>query len=153
MVDIDLGPIAAPPPRELFHGTARASLNAILDSGGLRPRGRHHVHLSPDIDTALRVGRRHGPPVVLEVDAARMAQQGHRFFVTANRVWLTERVPAEFLSPRRNGSDGRCLRDGAGTRFDENCRNTGHLADARVSRERGVRGTRFAAGSDAPSRP
>ena len=105
-VDIDLGLIAEPPPPLLFHGTARAFLGAILDSGGLRPGNRHHVHLSADVVTALRVGRRHGPPVVLEVDAGRMHERGHQFFITANGVWLTERVPAEFLSPRGDGSEG-----------------------------------------------
>src|SRR6478735_9402844 len=60
---------------------------AILASG-LQRRDRHHVHLSPDVDTATRVGRRHGKPVVFTVDAARMAVAGHLFHVSENGVWL-----------------------------------------------------------------
>ena len=97
---MDLGLPAASPPRLLFHGTGRQSLSSILRDGLQRGR-RHHVHLSPNVETALRVGRRHGPPVVLDVAAAEMAAAGHVFHVTANDVWLVEAVPPEFLSPRR----------------------------------------------------
>ena len=95
-VEIDLGLAPAQPPALLFHGTGAAAVDAILESG-LDRRGRHHVHLSPDVATATRVGARHGRPVVLEVDAARMAADGLAFYVTANRVWLTEAVPAAYL--------------------------------------------------------
>lgn len=93
-VDLDLE--AADPPAELYHGTAGRSLPAILREG-LRKMARHHVHLSPDVDTALRVGRRHGVPVVLAVDAAGMAAAGVTFFRSANGVWLVDRVPPEYL--------------------------------------------------------
>lgn len=63
---------------------------------GLKPGARHHVHLSPDIRTALAVGTRYGVPVMLEVDAQRMHRQGHTFFVAENGVWLTDAVPTEF---------------------------------------------------------
>jgi putative RNA 2'-phosphotransferase len=63
--------------------------------------GRHHVHLSADPETATRVGARHGKPVVLEVAAARMAADGHRFYVSDNGVWLTDAVPPHYLK----GSD------------------------------------------------
>jgi putative RNA 2'-phosphotransferase len=46
----------------------------------------------------LRVGQRHGQPVVLVVRAREMAAAGHAFFLSANGVWLTERVPVEFIS-------------------------------------------------------
>jgi putative RNA 2'-phosphotransferase len=58
---------------------------------------RHHVHLSSDIETATRVGARHGRPTVFEVDAAAMHADGYEFFVSANGVWLVERVPPEYL--------------------------------------------------------
>ena len=97
VVDLELEP--AEPPAVLFHGTAQARLDAILTEG-LRKMGRHHVHLSPDVETATRVGARYGRPVVLEVAAARMAADGHVFFVTANGVWLTDAVPPAHLTPR-----------------------------------------------------
>ena len=95
-VEVELGLEPAAPPPVLFHGTAERNLDAILREG-LERRGRHHVHLSRDAETATRVGARHGRPVVLEVDAAAMAADGHDFFVTANGVWLTDAVPARYL--------------------------------------------------------
>ncbi|CAB3747140.1 RNA 2'-phosphotransferase [Burkholderia puraquae] len=85
------------PPERLYHGTATRFLDSIR-AQGLKPGARHHVHLSPDIRTALAVGTRYGVPVILEVDAQRMHRQGHTFFVAENGVWLTGTVPAEFLT-------------------------------------------------------
>ncbi|MDN7513712.1 RNA 2'-phosphotransferase [Burkholderia sp. AU45251] len=45
---------------------------------------RHHVHLSPDIRTALAVGTHGGVPVMLDVDVKRMHRQGHMLFVAEN---------------------------------------------------------------------
>jgi len=95
-VAVDLGLEAVVPPDRLFHGTAKQKVAAILVDG-LRKGGRHAVHLSPDRATAHRVGTRHGSPVVLEVDAAGMQAAGYRFEVSDNGVWLTERVPPEYL--------------------------------------------------------
>ncbi|WP_193100689.1 RNA 2'-phosphotransferase [Burkholderia sp. Z1] len=89
---------AAQPPERLYHGTATRFLDSIR-AQGLKPGARHHVHLSPDIGTALAVGTRYGVPVILEIDAQRMQRQGHTFFVAENGVWLTDAVPAEFLTP------------------------------------------------------
>ncbi|KAG8154326.1 RNA 2'-phosphotransferase [Burkholderia catarinensis] len=89
---------AAQPPERLYHGTATRFLDSIR-AQGLKPGARHHVHLSPDIRTALAVGTRYGVPVILEIDAQRMHRQGHTFFVAENGVWLTDAVPAECLTP------------------------------------------------------
>ncbi|PJJ03247.1 putative RNA 2'-phosphotransferase [Streptomyces sp. 2333.5] len=93
-VELDLAP--AVPPDRLFHGTVGRRLAAIR-AEGLRPMSRHAVHLSPDRETATRVGARRGRPVVLTVDAAAMHRAGHVFQVSANGVWLTDRVPAAYL--------------------------------------------------------
>lgn len=95
-VPVDLGLQEQPPPDVLYHGTPRHNLDSILASG-LDRRGRHHVHLSADVATARRVGARRGQPVVLAVDAAAMAREGHAFWLSTNGVWLTEHVPAEHL--------------------------------------------------------
>jgi putative RNA 2'-phosphotransferase len=95
-VQVELGYAEAEPPAVLFHGTHPGALAAIRREG-LRPMQRHAVHLSPDRETAGRVGARRGRPVVLVVDAARMAAAGHRFRVSANGVWLTDAVPPEYL--------------------------------------------------------
>jgi putative RNA 2'-phosphotransferase len=95
-IPVDLGLAPQVPPEELFHGTHVAALPAILTSG-LRPMGRHHVHLSPDPDTARRVGGRRGRPVVLAVAAAALHAEGVPLYRTDNDVWLVSDVPAARL--------------------------------------------------------
>jgi putative RNA 2'-phosphotransferase len=93
-VDLQLEPVL--PPAVLYHGTGQTSVQAILREG-LRKMNRQHVHLSPDVATALRVGGRHGVPVVFEVDALRMSQTGATFYCSANGVWLVDSVPPDYL--------------------------------------------------------
>lgn len=93
-------PPATPPPM-LFHGTPAANIESIMRDG-LRPRSRHHVHLSLDVSTAVRVGRRRSNDVaVLRVAAAEMDAAGHTFHRSDNGVWLTSQIPPEYLSPDR----------------------------------------------------
>ena len=99
-VQVDLGYTDSEPPVLLFHGTHPSALDAIWREG-LRPMQRHAVHLSADAETATRVGARRGRPVVLTVDAARMAADGHRFRLSANGVWLTDLVPPQYLGTVR----------------------------------------------------
>ena len=94
--EVDLQFEPAEPPAELFHGTAARNLDAILRAGLLK-MARHHVHLSPETATALKVGSRQGKPVTLVVDAARMRSEGYVFFRSANGVWLVEHVPPQYL--------------------------------------------------------
>jgi putative RNA 2'-phosphotransferase len=96
-VPIDLGYAPERPPAELFHGTVERFLPAIL-AEGLRSGTRHAVHLSPDVETATRVGGRRGRPVVLRVDAAAMAVEGATFTRSANGVWLVGAVPPRHLT-------------------------------------------------------
>jgi putative RNA 2'-phosphotransferase len=95
-VTVDLQYTPAMPPDILFHGTGVRSVPSILSKGLVRGK-RHHVHLSPDIQTAAVVGRRHGELAVFEIDARRMHERGIEFFATPNHVWLTEHVAARFL--------------------------------------------------------
>ncbi|NTF42140.1 RNA 2'-phosphotransferase [Rhizobium rhizogenes] len=98
-VTVDLALSPATPPSRLFHGTSLESWPAIQGSG-LKKMQRHHVHLSPDIETAKIVAtRRKGGYIILEIDAARMHAEGHSFFVSDNGVWLTDHVPSLYLSP------------------------------------------------------
>jgi putative RNA 2'-phosphotransferase len=84
------------PPMHLYHGTVERFLPTIF-AAGLQPMGRHHVHLSPEPETARRVGQRRGPPVVLIVQAEAMARAGGVFMRTSNDVWLTKEVPPQYL--------------------------------------------------------
>ncbi len=95
-VEVDLALLPTTPPDELFHGTVQEHLDDIMRDG-LRPMSRHDVHLSPDRETARRVGARRGRPLILVVDARRMHEDGHEFRVSANGVWLTQHVPAGYL--------------------------------------------------------
>jgi putative RNA 2'-phosphotransferase len=80
----------------LFHGTATRFLPGIREEGLLSGK-RQHVHLSLDEPTAVTVGRRHGKPVVLRVRSGEMHRAGFLFYLSANGVWLTDRVPLAFL--------------------------------------------------------
>ena len=94
-VDLQLKPIT--PPECLYHGTATRFLESI-EQEGLKPQQRQHVHLSSNIKTATAVGKRYGKPVILEVAAGAMYQQGFEFFLSNNDVWLTDSIPTNFLS-------------------------------------------------------
>lgn len=100
-VEVALGLPNAIPPDQLFHGTAAQFLDDIMRDG-LRPMSRHDVHLSPDVETARRVGARRGRPLILVVDTKSMHENAHEFQLSANGVWLTQHVPARYLSPLTN---------------------------------------------------
>jgi putative RNA 2'-phosphotransferase len=84
------------PPTVLYHGTATRFVESIL-SEGLKARARQYVHLSEDMATAVAVGKRYGKLVVLKIDALRMHQQGFRFLLAENGVWLVESVPSRYV--------------------------------------------------------
>lgn len=96
-IDVDLQLQPVDPSAVLYHGTATKNLASIRKTG-LEPRNRQHVHLSADRETAIRVGQRHGKPVVLRVDTAALRAAGHKFYRSANGVWLTAAVPPDFLT-------------------------------------------------------
>ena len=87
------------PPSVLWHGTGKKYATSIRKEG-LLPKSRLYVHLSVDTETAIAVGRRHGKPVVFQVDSQRMARDGFVFFQSINGVWLTKRVPPEYLTEK-----------------------------------------------------
>lgn len=89
------------PPEILFHGTADRNISSILEKGILHGK-RLYVHLSKDTETALKVGARHGKPVIFSVRAGDMYQDGHIFYLSENDVWLTEFVPKEYIELRGN---------------------------------------------------
>jgi putative RNA 2'-phosphotransferase len=95
-IPVDLGLVPSEPPERLYHGTVARFVGAIRASG-LQRGARQRVHLSIDTPTAQAVGARRGTPVVLVVRAREMHAAGHVFHRADNGVWLTERVPAEYL--------------------------------------------------------
>ena len=93
-VDLEFTPIA--PPDELYHGTAIKYLDSIL-AEGLKPKSRQYVHLSKDFETAKTVGERHGDVVVLKLDSRRMYDEGVKFYLSENNVYLTDSVDYKYI--------------------------------------------------------
>lgn len=84
-------------PTVLFHGTKASVLNLILENG-ITPQGRTRVHLSTDKETALTVAnRRKGASVILVIDAAQMASDGHELEIAENGVILGQMVPPQYI--------------------------------------------------------
>ena len=96
-VPVDVELTECEPPELLYHGTGEKYVDSILEQG-LIPKTRLYVHLSKDLETAKLVGLRHGTPVVFTVQSGEMYRHGIRFCRSENGVWLTERVPSQYLS-------------------------------------------------------
>lgn len=94
-VDVELEEVE--PPEYLYHGTGE-KYAGLIERDGLIPKSRLYVHLSKDVNTAIDVGKRHGQPVIYLVDSGRMYRQGHKFYRSANGVWLVNNVPIEFMT-------------------------------------------------------
>lgn len=93
-VDVELDEVQ--PPEFLWHGTGKKYMDSICREG-LIPKSRLYVHLSSNVPTATAVGKRHGEPVLLRIDARKMYQDGFKFYLSKNGVWLTKYVPTSYL--------------------------------------------------------
>ena len=49
------------------------------------------------LETATKVGSRHGKPVVLVINAIKMHEDGFKFYLSDNGVWLVDVVPPEYI--------------------------------------------------------
>lgn len=97
-VDVELKLTLAPD--KLYHGTSSRFMESIKKSG-LLPMSRQYVHLSEDIETAKKVGTRHGGKlVILEINTKDMMNDGYEFYLSANNVWLTKNVPWKYCNVR-----------------------------------------------------
>lgn len=85
------------PPEILYHGTCETNAQLIRNSGAIKPGSRLFTHLSADLQTAIKVGTRHGQPEVLQVLAKQMHDDGYCFYLTTNNVWLIEQVPVKYI--------------------------------------------------------
>ena len=96
-VDVTLEADETPVPETLYHGTAPRNVEAILEEG-LKPMGRQQVHLSETVAEARTVGRRHADePVVLEVHAAAMKNDGHRIVERGYGIYTTDWVSPVYV--------------------------------------------------------
>jgi len=95
-INVDVELEEKEPPEILYHGTAEVFVESIMNEG-LKKGKRLYVHLSKDINTARKVGIRHGIPVIFKVNAKEMFNDGYKFFLSKNGVWLTDYVPTKYL--------------------------------------------------------
>lgn len=95
-IDINLALIPQQPPEFLYHGTAQSNIESILEKG-IEKRSRQHVHLSQDKETATKVGMRHGKPIILTINTQKMFEDGLKFYLSENNVWLTDFVDATYI--------------------------------------------------------
>ena len=85
------------PPDILYHGTSRRFLDSIKEKG-LLPMNRQYVHLSVDIETAIQVGkRRDSEPAILKINTQEALNNGIKFFIGNDKVWLCDKLPPEFI--------------------------------------------------------
>ena len=96
-VNISLGLDPQEPPAYLYHGTVAKFLDSIRKEG-LQRMSRQHLHLSRDRETAVKVGRRRGAPVILNINSGAMHKDGYLFYLSDNGVWLTDHVPAKYIN-------------------------------------------------------
>ncbi|MGK4569009.1 RNA 2'-phosphotransferase [Flavobacterium sp. 3HN19-14] len=94
-IDLKLKPVI--PPAILYHGTAHKNITSIMEKGILKQE-RNFVHLSADIETANKVGVRHGKPAIFEVSALEMYKNHFKFYLSENNIWLTDFVDKNYLS-------------------------------------------------------
>ena len=96
---VDVDPLEECPgvPEFLFHGTSPKSLDSIIKRG-LKPGGRSFVHLSVNVEEALKVGgRKNKNPVVLKIKARKASQEGQIFWKEEN-IYLTKSIAPKYLS-------------------------------------------------------
>lgn len=85
------------PPDVLYHGTSTKYLGSIYEKGILKG-SRLYVHLSSDINTANNVGKRHGgKTVILKINSKKMYEDGIKFFISNNNVWLTDFIGSRYI--------------------------------------------------------
>lgn len=97
-IPVDVGLTEAMPPDVLFHGTSSDMYWSHIKKEGILPMTRLYVHLSVDNETAINVGRRHSENFhIISIDAKRMYEDGCKFYVSNNGVWMTEKVEPQYF--------------------------------------------------------
>lgn len=93
-VNVDLKEMT--PPDILYHGTTTRFYSTILKEG-IKKMNRQYVHLSDNYSTAVSVGSRHGSAIVITIDAKKMKDDGCKFYLSNNGVWLTDYVKPDYI--------------------------------------------------------
>lgn len=85
------------PPKILYHGTSLKGYEDIINSGFIKGMSRVQVHLSISKENAIKIGQRHGKPIVLFIDTETMLKDGFKFFKSGDGVWLTNDIPTKYI--------------------------------------------------------
>lgn len=101
-IDVDIKFKEYPPPIPLFHGTSKSLFELIKKSNKIKKMNRNFVHLSDNAETAKKVGIRHlknlnDSIVIIIIDTKRMYNDGVKFFVSDNGVWLTDDIDRKYF--------------------------------------------------------
>lgn len=85
------------PPVFLYHGTTHEAISSILEEG-LEAKSRQYVHLSQDIETAIKVGeRRDKTPIILVINSEQASKDGIKFYPGNEKIWLSEKIPSNYI--------------------------------------------------------
>ena len=103
-IDVEMEFKEKVPPNTLYHGTSTKFLDSISKHGILKGN-RQYVHLSKDVETAIKVGSRHGKPVALVVDCNKMVEDGYKFYLSDNDIWLTDHIPYKYVKQQIHGTE------------------------------------------------
>ena len=95
-INVDVELKECTPPDVLYHGTATRFLKSISKEG-IKSESRLYVHLSLTVEIATKVGSRHGTPYVLGIDSKAMVNDGIKFYLSNNGVWLTKYVAPKYI--------------------------------------------------------
>lgn len=98
-IDVNVELEEKKPPIFLYHGTSITFWDSITKIG-INKMKRNHVHLSIDYETAKLVGKRHSKdqePIILVVDSEQMYDNGYKFYLSKNGVWLTDHIPPKYI--------------------------------------------------------
>lgn len=95
-IDVDVELKEEKPPAILYHGTATKFLSSIYKEG-IKKCNRKYVHLSINEDIALSVGKRHGNPFIIRINTQQMYEDGIKFYLSNNNVWLTDYVDKKYF--------------------------------------------------------
>ena len=89
------------PPEFLYHGTTTKALSQIEHSGVLSKMKRHAVQLQSTMAKSWQSAERWGlTPVIVEINAKKMFEDGYEFGRSENDVWCVDEVPTKYFTRR-----------------------------------------------------
>lgn len=56
-----------------------------------------YVYLLRDIDIVVKVGKRYGMFVILKINIGKMYENGYKFYLFENNVWLCEYILFKYV--------------------------------------------------------